>query len=135
MPLRFPSPRRVRQPAGAAFAIAMSFLAAPSHGQDAPRPPPALLALRDGDGGLVSGTSPLADAAAGNSPLEASATADADKGKPSKKQAPRKTARLPDLQPYRKAQRAGLPGGPPAFNPARRPPPTVAALPDRKSVV
>jgi hypothetical protein len=125
LPLRFPSPRRVRQPAGAAFAIAMSFLAAPAHGQDAPPDTAAPLALRDGDGGLVSGTTPLADAATGNSPLEAAAGVDA--GKP--KKPPRKPPPLPELQPYRKAQRAGLPGGPPAFDPGKTPPPSVAALP------
>ena len=85
MPLRFPSLRRVRQPAGAAFAIAMSFLAAPAHGQDAPPDASAPLTLRDGDGGLVSGTTPLAEAAAGNSPLEAAAGVDAGKPKKDRK--------------------------------------------------
>jgi hypothetical protein len=127
--LRSPPPRRVLQPAGAAVAIAVSFLAGPAHGQDAPRPSPAPLELRDGDGGLTPASPPLADAAAGNSPLEASPMADTDNGHTAKKQASRKPARLPDLQPYPKAQRAGLAGGPPAFDPAETPPPTVAALP------
>jgi hypothetical protein len=116
--LRSPPPRRVLQPAGAAVAIAVSFLAASAHGQDAARPSPAPLELRDGDGGLTPVSPSLADAAA-----------DTDNGQPAKKPAPRKPARLPGLQPYPKAQRAGLPGGPPAFDPAAPPPPTVAALP------
>ena len=138
MPLRFPLPRRAWQPAVAAFAIAMSFLAAPTHGQEASPPP---FGLKDSDGGAPpapdgglpavsdNGLPPPADAATDASQPNAQQKPNAQKDKQPKKQVKRKPPPPPDLQPYLKAQRAGLPGGPPAFNPAKTPPPTVAALP------
>jgi hypothetical protein len=70
-----------------------------------------------------------ADAVSNNPEPDAPALPDAQRDKPPKKQARRKPQALPALQPYAKAQRAGLPGGPAALDPALTPPPTVAALP------
>jgi hypothetical protein len=105
----------------AALAIAISVLAAPSCAQEAT---PSALGLRDGDGAL-----PPAGAATDNGQPEAQETPDAQRAAQPKKLPPRKPPPLPLLQPYPKAQRAGLAGGPPALDPARTPPPTIAALP------
>lgn len=126
MPLRFPSPRRLWQPAAAAVAVAIAFAAAPARAQDAS---PAPLGLRDADGDVLPGSPPLAASATDDAQPEAPKGADAQKDKQSKKRAVRKSPRLPPLQPYPKAERAGLPGGPPAFDPANVPPPNVAAPP------
>src|SRR5471030_2918884 len=104
----------------------MSVWAAPSRGQDAA---PALLGLRNSDSGAPLEPLSTADAVSNNPEPDAPALPDAQKDKPPKKQARRKPQALPALQPYAKAQRAGLPGGPAALDPALTPPPTVAALP------
>jgi hypothetical protein len=50
-------------------------------------------------------------------------------GKKSAKRTTRAKGALPQLEPYRRASRAGAPGGPAAADPTNVPPPTVAALP------
>jgi len=119
------------RPALAALAIAMSLSATPSCAQDAgpaplglrdgeENPPP--LGLREGEEGLAPST---VDAAAG----EAQPDAQKDKQKKKKKKIDPRDAPPPALQVYHGAERAGLPGGPPAIDPALTPPPTIAATP------
>lgn len=67
---------------------------------------------------------PGPDNANANANPDANANGQAPKPKPK----PR-TDRLPALQPYPKAARIGLPGGPPPLAPGVAPPPSVAALP------
>jgi hypothetical protein len=122
LPLRSPSPRRAWQLAAAAVAIAMSFWAAPARAQEDAAPAP--LGLRDGEGGLSPASPPPADAAINGSQQ----APDTQNGEPPKKPV-RRQPPLPALLPYPKAQRAGLPGGPPAPDPAITPSPTVAGLP------
>ena len=122
----------------AAIAIALSFLAAPSYAQEASAPPFGLKDSDSGaqpapDGGLPPASDndlpPPADAATDASQPNAQQKPNAQKDEQPKKQVKRKSPPPPDLQPYLKAQRAGLPGGPPALDPATMPPPTIAALP------
>jgi hypothetical protein len=120
LPLRLPSPRRIRQPSVAALAIAMG-CATGAFAQDAS---PGALALKNGDGALSATAAPLASNA-----FPDTTQPEAQKGKQPKKAAPRKSSLLPALQPYPRAQRLGTAGGPPALDPAKVPPPTVAALP------
>ena len=123
-------PCRAWRPALAALAIIASLCAAPSRAQDA-GPPPGLrdggdnaspLGLRDGEQDPSSQTPSSADAGVG----EPQPDAQQDKQKKTKKKVQRGAPRLPALQSYRGALRAGLPGGPASIEP---PPPTVAAPP------
>jgi hypothetical protein len=107
----------------------MSFMTAPARAQDAA---PAPLGLKDGDGSLTpSPPSPpsLEDAATEDSPSDAQNTSKNPSDKRPKRNAKSKPQPLPALLPYPKAQRAGLPGGPPALDPTNTPPPPIAALP------
>jgi hypothetical protein len=127
-------PCRAWRPALVALAIATSLCATPSRAQDAE---PAPLGLRDGaespaplglreDGESLSPSSPSSpDAAAG----EPRPDAQKNKQKKKKKKIDPRDAPPPALQIYHGAERAGLPGGPPAIDPALTPPPTIAATP------
>ncbi len=104
----------------------MGFSAAPARAQDAS---PAPLGLKDSDGGLSPASPPPPGSASDNPQPDAQETTNAQNDAQPKKPIRRKPPPLAALLPYKKAQRAGLPGGPPAFDPAKTPPPTVAALP------
>jgi hypothetical protein len=114
----------------------MSLSATPSRAQNAEpaapldlrqgeeTPPP--LGLRDGEESLApsSPSAPsTADAAAG----EAQPDAQRNKQKKKKKKIDPRDAPPRALQIYHGAERAGLPGGPAAIDPALTPPPTIAA--------
>jgi hypothetical protein len=107
----------------------------PAHAQQAaPTPAAGALGLRDSEGGLSAVASPLAANLADQD--QTGAEDQPPKPKPSKKPPPptRLVKRVRpvsmELEPYAKALRAGLPGGPPKLDPApARPPPTVAAVP------
>ena len=124
-------PCRAWRPAFAALAVAASLCAAPSRAQEAPPAPPGLgegmdnalpLGLRDNG----EGASPPAPSGAGAEAGQTQQGAQQDKQKKAKKEGRRGAPRLPTLQPYRSALRAGLPGGPAPTDPA---PPNVAAAP------
>jgi hypothetical protein len=130
----------------AVLAIAMSVWTAPAFAQDASTAPsdaapafaqesaPAPLGLKDADGAVAAAPPAAPDAAADN-PL---ADPQADRRKKPNEQKD-KTKKPPPpkdlpplsltLQPYSKAQRMGLAGGPPALAPSQIPPPAIAALP------
>jgi hypothetical protein len=120
-------PRRAQRSAIAAFAIAISLCASARaqeiQGQTAA---PAQLGLKDGDGAL---TAQLPSLLSQPSQPTSEPQPDAQNSKPKKKPVKRGAPTLPLLQIYHAAQRAGLPGGPPAVDPARAPPPTIAVLP------
>jgi hypothetical protein len=123
-----PTPLRRAWPSIVALGVAMSL---PAHAQDAAAPQPGALGLRDSEGGVSVVTPPLA--------VNLSDQVQTDPEEPRKPAPPKKPAptRLIKrvrpaslvLEPYPKAQRAGAPGGPPALDPARAPPPTIAAVP------
>jgi hypothetical protein len=124
-------PCRAWRPALAALAIAASLCAAPLRAQDAASAP---LGLRgDGDNPASPGLGGGEDSLSAQMPPGANAGdgaagpgAQTDKQKNTKKKERPGAPRLPALQPYHGALRAGLPGGPASIDP---PPPTVAALP------
>jgi hypothetical protein len=103
----------------AALALAAGCCADASAQEVAPPPPPA---LKNADGALSTANAPALGAA------QDDASSGAQQHNQPKKPV-RKPAPLPPLRPYARAQRAGAPGGPPAFDPVKIPPPTVAALP------
>jgi hypothetical protein len=90
---------------------AESTLAAPSDQADSTLAAPSDQTVAGGDAASTSEAKTAKD--------------DAKKRKPAK----RPPGRLPDLQPYPKADRAGLKGGPPSEDPNLVPAPTIAALP------
>jgi len=119
----------------------MSLSATPSRAQNAE---PAALGLREGEEappplGLREGRESLSPSSPStpSAPSSASAAAgepqpDAQKNKQKKKTKKKldpRDAPPPALQIYHGAERAGLPGGPPAIDPALTPPPTIAAAP------
>ncbi len=81
------------------------------------------MGLKSDDANLPSPPVLSTDAATADS------RSDAPKSKPKKKKGRRVAPSPSALQIYRGAQRAGLPGGPPAIDSAATPGPTIAALP------
>jgi hypothetical protein len=121
--------------------MAMAFCAPPLRAQDAAPTQdatPAQFGLKDGDGNLgpAPPSSPTLPGDATPAPQPA-AKKNTPKKKPAKGALPpppppvQGTAppRLPALTIYPKAQRIGLPGGPPALDPDLTPPAPVAVLP------
>jgi hypothetical protein len=129
---------RAGRPLAAALALASLVAASPSRGQDADL---STFQLRGADQADASApaatptTTPSApDTTAANSADNVldngAAGRDQSNGAGQTKRKPKKrTDLLPPLEPYRKAARIGLPGGPPQIDPAVVPPPSVAALP------
>jgi hypothetical protein len=132
LPPRPEPPRRAWRIAIVAAALAAGLATAPARAQEA-----APDALRLSGSDPAAPTTPTAERPA--DPAQAAASADgatpgpehSDAPKAGSRKIPAKSARRPALVlgRYPKAQRAGLPGGPPAADPALTPPPSVAALP------
>jgi hypothetical protein len=112
----------------ATLALACLFLLTP----DALRAQTADLSsfqLRGPDHGDVAAFAPDTTPTGSTAPATPDVGAD-QAGKTQTKSKPKKrTDQLPPLEPYQKAARIGLPGGPPRLDPAAVPPPSVAALP------
>jgi hypothetical protein len=129
---------RAGRPLAATLALASLLLASPSRAQDADL---SSFQLRGGDqaatsasAGAATAASSAPDATASTAPGDALANGAPAQDQPdgldqAKRKPKKRTDRLPPLQPYPKAARIGLPGGPPRPDPAVVPPPSVAALP------